>query len=69
MRLYLQGDPRGCPIYLVPEEAIPTDREAIAKDFTYPSDKDKAPSLTDLQSRWISSHYPSRGVAFCHIGR
>ena len=67
MRTYFQGDCRGCPLYLIPEEAVPADRsEKLLAYAGYASDKDHPPSVADLQARWVSSNYNSAGVPVCH---
>lgn len=67
MRAYFQGDPRGCPLYLIPEEAVPVEMDAFPDYLKgYASDKAHPPTLADLQGRWLSSNYNSAGVAVCH---
>lgn len=69
MRVYFQGDPRGCPLYLVPEEIIPECKNAGLAEldrYRYDCDKNKPATLADLQSRWIDSNY-TRGHAVPHV--
>lgn len=68
MRAYFQGDPRGCPLYLIPEENVPTDGETLGTycgAFDGPATT-RAEMLEVLQARWIASNYSGRGVAVCH---
>ena len=68
-RAYFQGDPRGCPVTLVPEETVPS-KNADLIDYVYDSEKSSPilPTLDMLQERWIDSHY-TRGHAVPNLGR
>ena len=62
-RLYVQGDPRGCPLYLIPETVVPVfgiDRE--------PEGVTVAEHHNRLQAEWIDSNYSSVGHAVPWLG-
>lgn len=63
-RLYEQSDPRGCPYYLIPEEAVPTDFSELDR-YTYDSERaaQNFPAISKMQGRWIDSNYSSVGTA------
>lgn len=61
LRVYEQGDPRGWPLYLIPEDMIPAEG---LEDYIYPIDPPEGPSLETLRARWIASNY-NRGAGVC----
>jgi len=66
MRAYFQGDCRGCPLYLIPEESIPKMPSPQVADLLPDSRLADVASVKRAQASWISSHYSSVGVAVCH---
>ena len=75
LRAYFQTDPRGCAVYLVPAEIIPTGaRDLMRYDYGQPeqmTDGYTPPlvgTLAELQARWVDSNY-TRGHAVVRLGR
>jgi hypothetical protein len=68
LRTYFQGDPRGCPLYLIPEEVVPVAERLgeYAYDCDGPTpDPTNTEMRKKLQARWIDSNYNSKGIAVC----
>ena len=63
LHVYKQGDPRGWPLYLIPEERIPA-ADTLRESYTYASDNGHA-EPDALRARWVASNYNSAGVAVC----
>lgn len=66
-RAYFQRDPRGCSLYLVPQEIIPA-TEAEMGRYRYACDQGRPATLAELQARWVDSCY-TRGHAVGRLGR
>jgi len=70
-RAYFQGDPRGCSIYLVPEEAIPAVERLgqYVYDCDGPNPDPTTPEMREkLRARWIDANY-TQGRAIVRLGR
>ena len=64
LRCYFQADPRGCALYLIPNEIVPTRYGDLYRGAI----GDCQPSTEQLQHDWIDSNY-TRGHAVVRLGR
>lgn len=71
-RLYVQGDPRGCPLYLIPEDVVPVAERLGEYVYTNDGPDILDPTLSStratLQRRWINANYSGRGVPVVWLG-
>jgi hypothetical protein len=72
LRVYFQGDPRGCSLYLIDPAMVPKSWAAVPGDplesYVYDRESANPPALEILQARWIAANY-NRGHAVVRLGR